>query len=154
MVSSYLPDLFDVSLEILRGKLKPLNIEVVQDHDPSPRLACVASQISQVLLNLLVNAVQAIEAAKRPAGRITITTRRVGDDMLIDVGDNGCGIEPGVLARIFDPFFTTKDVGEGTGLGLSISHNIVMAHSGRIEVETKVGEGTRFQVFLPLNPIS
>jgi len=148
---AHLPDLVDISLEILRGRLKALNIEVAQNHDPSPRLPCVASQVSQVLLNLLVNAVQAIDGAKRTNGRIEVTTRRVGKEMLIEVADNGPGIDPSVLPRIFDPFFTTKDVGEGTGLGLSISHNIVMAHNGRMDVDTKVGEGTRFHVFLPLH---
>src|SRR5262249_28512753 len=84
-----LPDLIENSLEILRGKLKRLNIEVVQDHDAAPRLACVPSQISQVLLNLLVNAVQAIEAAQQPQGRIDIRTRRLADEMLVEIADNG-----------------------------------------------------------------
>jgi signal transduction histidine kinase len=66
------------------------------------------------------------------------------------VSDNGCGIEPDHARRLFDPFFTTKDVGEGTGLGLSISHNIVMAHGGRIQVESRPGQGACFQVYLPL----
>src|SRR5262249_42998104 len=128
-----------------------LNIEVVQDHDAAPRLACVPSQISQVLLNLLVNAVQAIEAAQQPQGRIDIRTRRLADEMLVEIADNGAGIAPEHLAKIFDPFFTTKDVGEGTGLGLSISHNIVMGHGGRIDVDSTPGAGTRFRIYLPLS---
>src|SRR5439155_20788561 len=128
------------------------NIEVVQEHDPVPRVSCVSSQISQVLLNLLVNAVQAIEASGRQHGRIAITTRRYDQQMLVEVADNGCGIAPAHLSKVFDPFFTTKDVGEGTGLGLSISETIVRGHGGRIEVESRLGEGSLFRIVLPLQP--
>jgi PAS domain S-box-containing protein len=146
-----LPDLVETSLEILRGRLRRAGIEVVQDHDPHPRLRCVSSQISQVLLNLLVNAAQAIEAFRKEGGRIVITTRRGDDEMLIEIADNGCGIDPGHLPRLFDPFFTTKDVGEGTGLGLSITHNIVTGHGGRLEVDSQPGAGSCFRIFLPLH---
>jgi PAS domain S-box-containing protein len=146
-----LPDLVESSLEIVRGKLKRHNIEVVQEHDPAPRVSCVHSQISQVFLNLFVNAVQAIEAAKKPSGRITVKTRRLADEMLIEISDTGCGIEPALLPRIFDPFYTTKDVGQGTGLGLSISHNIITGHGGRIDVDSKPGHGTCFRIYLPLS---
>jgi len=70
----------------------------------------------------------------------------------VEIGDNGAGIPPEVLNRIFDPFFTTKPVGKGTGLGLSVSYSIVNKHSGRIEVASEVGKGTRFTVHLPLDP--
>ena len=72
----------------------------------------------------------------------------------ISIVDTGCGIPEENLRRIFDPFFTSKDVGKGTGLGLSVSHGIVEAHGGLIEVESKVGEGSTFRVFLPLTPPS
>ena len=72
--------------------------------------------------------------------------------VVISVVDTGCGIPEKNLRRIFDPFFTSKDVGKGTGLGLSVSHGIIEAHGGLIEVESKVGEGSTFRVFLPLNP--
>lgn len=146
-----IPDLVDNSLEILRGRLRRSGIEVLQEHDPLPRAPCVSSQISQVLLNLLVNAVQAVESERLQGGRIVVRTRRLADEMLIEVEDNGCGIDPGHLPRLFDPFFTTKDVGEGTGLGLSISHNIVTGHGGRLEVRSKLHEGSTFSVFLPLD---
>ncbi len=114
---------------------------------------CVASQISQVVLNLLVNAVQAIEASgTEHGGRIEIVSRPEGDQYLLEIADDGCGIDPDSLPRLFDPFFTTKPVGEGTGLGLSISHGIVTGHGGRIEVTSDPGQGTRFRIFLPLNP--
>lgn len=144
-----IPDLIDSSLEILHGKFKRLGAIVHQDHDANPVVPCVPTQISQVVLNLLVNAFQAIEAANRPGGRIDIRTRR-GDDFVLEVCDNGAGIKPENLPRLFDPFFTTKDVGEGTGLGLSISHHIIEAHGGRIEVESTPGQGTCFRVHLPL----
>jgi two-component system NtrC family sensor kinase len=146
-----IPDLVETSLDILRGRMKRQNIELYKEYDQESTVQCVQTQISQVLLNLLVNALQAIEAAERQAGRITVLTKRIAEDMLIEVGDNGTGIEPEHVAKLFDPFFTTKDVGEGTGLGLSIAHNIIRAHGGRIEVDSQLGVGTRFRIFLPLH---
>jgi two-component system NtrC family sensor kinase len=114
--------------------------------------------IKQVIVNMLVNAQQAIG----DEGRITIRSRRCpepkrpdpGSDAVamveISIIDTGCGIAENDLRRIFDPFFTTKGVGQGTGLGLSVSHGIVKAHGGAIEVDSKVGEGTEFRVYLPL----
>ena len=108
------------------------------------------AQINQVVLNLLVNAMQAIEATGRGAGRIEIETRAQGDEVILEVADDGCGIPEEILPRIFDPFFTTKPVGQGTGLGLAISHGIVADHGGRIEVESTPGRGSRFRMILPV----
>jgi signal transduction histidine kinase len=103
-----------------------------------------------VLLNLLINAVQAVESANRgQAGRIRIGAVQKGDNVIFEVGDNGTGIDPADLPRIFDPFFTRKPIGEGTGLGLAISHGIVSGHGGRIDVDSRPGEGTTFRVVLP-----
>jgi PAS domain S-box-containing protein len=147
-----LPDLFENSLEIIRGRLKRMNVDIQTRYDPNSRLPCVPTQINQVFLNLLVNAQQALEAAARAdGGTITIATKRLADEMVIEVSDTGCGVAPGDLPRLFDPFFTTKDVGEGTGLGLSIAHNIVRGHGGRIEVESQRGQGTTFRIYLPLD---
>ncbi len=147
---TWLPDLVENSVEIIRGRLRRRGIEVELDYDPASRVRCVSTQISQVLLNLMVNALQAIEAAPHiQPGRICVRTRRLAEEMLIEVSDNGCGIDPEHKARLFDPFFTTKDVGEGTGLGLSISHNIVEGHGGRIEVESEPGAGSCFRIYLP-----
>jgi two-component system NtrC family sensor kinase len=146
-----LPDLFENSLEILRGRLKRKSVEIQTNYDADSRISCVQTQINQVFLNLLVNAQQAIETAARPeGGKITIVTKRLDEEMLIAVSDTGCGVDPADLPKLFDPFFTTKDVGEGTGLGLSIAHNIVRGHGGRIEVDSQRGLGTTFRVYLPL----
>jgi PAS domain S-box-containing protein len=147
-----IPDLVESSLDIIRGQLRRKGITVEQNYGEVRKIRCVATQLSQVILNLLVNAVQAIEA--RPGsepGRIKVSTERVGEEVVIEVADNGIGIDAPDVSRLFDPFFTTKPVGEGTGLGLSITHNIVTGHGGRIEVDSRMGAGSRFRVFLPLN---
>lgn len=144
-----LPDLIDSSLEILRGRYRRIGVEVTQEHDPSPRVYGVATQLSQVILNLLVNAYQALESASTPNAAIHIRTQRRGDNLFLEIRDNGPGIRPEHLPRIFDPFFTTKEVGEGTGLGLSISHNIIAAHGGAIDVESAPGQGACFRITLP-----
>jgi PAS domain S-box-containing protein len=147
-----LPDLFENSLEIIRGRLKRRNVEVRTSYDPDSRIHCVQTQLNQVFLNLLVNAQQAIETSACPeGGTISIVTRRQGEEMLIEVSDTGCGIDAADVSKVFDPFFTTKDVGEGTGLGLSIAHNIIRAHGGRIEVDSAPGRGTTFRIHLPLH---
>src|SRR5262249_10522025 len=146
-------DLLTTALEMVQGRLRRRGTEVQLDVGAVPKVPCVASQISQVLLNLLVNAIQAIEEANRPGGGlIRVAIRVQGDDLLIEICDNGCGISPESLPHLFDPFYTTKPVGEGTGLGLSISHGIVTGHGGRIEVDGRRGEGACFRVFLPLKP--
>jgi PAS domain S-box-containing protein len=146
-----IPDLVEASLEIIRGQLRRRGIEVKQHYADKRKILCVSNQLSQVFLNLLVNSMQAIEArGDNQTGWIKITTQSAGDEMLIEVADNGCGINAKDVPRVFDPFFTTKPVGEGTGLGLSITHNIVTGHGGRIEVDSRRGEGCRFRIFLPL----
>jgi len=121
-------------------------IEIVRDFGSLPDLECYPNQINQVFLNILVNAIQAIKGA----GTITIKTRTSGDDVMLSFSDTGTGIAPENLARIFDPGFTTKGVGVGTGLGLSIVYKIIHAHRGRIDVSSKVGEGTTFHITLPV----
>lgn len=145
-----LTDIINSSLEILHGKYKRFGIEVVQEHDGIPRVPCVSTQISQVVLNLLVNAFQAVECYRIEGGKIWVRTRRSQGCLVLEVADNGVGIPPENHARIFDPFFTTKEVGEGTGLGLSISHHIIAGHDGRVEVESSPGAGACFRIYLPL----
>lgn len=114
-----------------------------------PEITCAPSQINQVFLNLVTNATQAMEAGN---GTLTLTTRSDGDGVAVEVADDGKGIAPEVLPKIFDPFFTTKEIGKGTGLGLSVSYKIVQQHGGRITVESQVGAGTKFTVWLPVKP--
>jgi PAS domain S-box-containing protein len=148
---AHLPDIVDMSLDMIRGRLQRRGITVDLDFGPSPKLRCVTTQLGQVMLNLVVNALQAIESTNRPeGGRIRISSRNQNGEMLIEVADNGPGIPPEYLPKLFDPFFTTKPVGEGTGLGLSITHGIITGHGGRIEVDSRLGEGATFRLFLPL----
>jgi len=152
---SLLRDLVVPAVEIIQGQGKRKNIQVIVNDAPEIRLSCVSSQINQVILNLLVNAMHAVESANRPEGGKIVVSTEVRDDMVaIVIGDNGNGIASENLVKLFDPFFTTKPVGEGTGLGLSISHGIVTGHGGRIEVESEVGRGTTFTVLLPRNPVA
>jgi PAS domain S-box-containing protein len=153
METAHLPELVEMGLELIRERLRRRGITVEQDYGPGLRLRCVPTQVGQVLLNLLTNAMQAIESSGHgTAGRIRIAGRLVGSELVVEVEDNGSGINPKDLPQIFDPFFTTKPVGEGTGLGLAITHGIVTGHGGRIEVRSQPGQGTSFRVFLPANP--
>ena len=130
--------------------------EVVSRLEPGlPRVACLPDQMTQLLLNLIVNAAQAIEAKSgRGAtgrGTITVRTRQEDDWIRIDVEDTGVGIPEEVRARVFDPFFTTKALGRGTGQGLAIARRIVVKeHGGTITLESEGGHGTTFTVRIPL----
>jgi two-component system NtrC family sensor kinase len=138
------------AIEMLRGRLDRRNITVAERLGTLPPVSCSPAQLNQVFLNLLVNAMHAIESTHRDDGRIEITTDSENDEIVVEVADNGCGISDEILPQIFDPFFTTKEVGDGTGLGLSITHSMVQDHGGRLEVESAPGQGTRFRVFLPV----
>jgi PAS domain S-box-containing protein len=121
--------------------------------DAIPLVICNVGEVNQVFLNLIVNAAHAIEESGKDAstGRITITTGTCGDNVVISVADNGCGIPEAQLEKIFDPFFTTKPVGRGTGQGLAIARSIIAEkHGGNIDVESVVGRGTRFILRLPI----
>ncbi len=118
-----------------------------------PSVVCNIGELNQVFLNLIVNAAHAIASAGRDVatGRIVVRTRNSGTDVVIEIEDNGCGIEPQHLDKIYDPFFTTKEVGQGTGQGLAIARSIVVdRHGGSISVDSKPGTGTRFMITLPV----
>ncbi|WP_409077849.1 ATP-binding protein [Pseudomonas sp. FW305-28] len=136
----------DSTLNIVANEIK-YKADVVKEYTPLPEVECLPSQINQVIMNLIVNAAQAIGPE-----RGTITLRNgVGEETVwIEVADNGSGIPPETLQKIFDPFFTTKPIGQGTGLGLSLSYGIVKKHNGEITVRSEVGVGTTFRVELPL----
>ncbi len=109
-----------------------------------------ANQIEQVLLNLFMNAGDAME--EEGGGTLTVTTDFIDGSVRIRSTDTGCGIPEDVKERIFNPFFTTKPVGKGTGLGLSVSYGIIKEHNGEITVDSEVGRGTSFTVKIPLAP--
>ncbi len=153
MEAARILDLVESALEVIRGRLKRHRIELVVEHGEIPPVVCVPSQIGQVILNLLINATQAIEARGRAeGGAIRFTSHKEGDFAVLSVSDDGCGIAADDIPKLFDPSFTTKPVGEGTGLGLAISHGIISGHRGRIDVESCPGAGSCFRVFLPLKP--
>ena len=123
-----------------------------------PLIPCYLNDINQVVLNLIVNAAHAIKdklsESENNLGKITISSRMMGDSVEIRISDTGMGIPEEIRPRIFDPFFTTKEVGLGTGQGLSIAHTIIVKkHQGTIDFETEAGEGTTFIIRLPLESI-
>jgi two-component system NtrC family sensor kinase len=151
------------TLHIINNELK-YRAELVREYGELPEVECIASQINQVILNLVINAAQACSGADAGAqdpniGTITIRTGAnleanpaampAGGSVWFEVADTGCGIAAENLPRLFEPFFTTKPPGQGTGLGLSVTYGIVQAHGGEIEVRSEVGRGTCFRVTLP-----
>jgi two-component system NtrC family sensor kinase len=137
----------DNTLMLIRGSL-PERVEVKTNYGELPPVVCQITRLNQVFLNLLNNAVQAIEGS----GTIHILTRQLDEtNVEVQIRDTGNGMDAQTKQRIFEPFFTTKSVGEGTGLGLSISYGIIKQHQGQIEVDSKPGEGATFRIILPIH---
>jgi len=135
-------------LNFLESRCAKAGIELVRSLEPDlPDISADPSQLQQVLVNLVVNAIQASPSG----GKLTIETHRGPDCVALAVRDTGTGMTEEVKSKIFTPFFTTKDVDEGTGLGLAVVHGIVTSHRGIIHVDSEVGRGSRFEVQLPLN---
>jgi PAS domain S-box-containing protein len=132
--------------------------DLLTDFDPDiPTLLCLADDLTQVFLNVIVNAAHAVADAVnlglRERGTITITTRKEGDEAEIRIADTGTGIPAGIQSKVFDLFFTTKEPGRGTGQGLAHAHSVVVdKHGGSIRFETKEGAGTTFIIRLPICP--
>ncbi|MCK4752900.1 MAG: PAS domain-containing sensor histidine kinase [Planctomycetes bacterium] len=123
-------------------------VELVRELSPDmPEITADKAQLNQLLVNLVVNALQSMPEG----GNITIQTQFHDRNVLLIVEDTGCGMSNEVIEQIFIPFFTTKDVGHGTGLGLPVVHGIVTAHGGSIDVKSKPGCGTRFEIRIPLD---
>jgi signal transduction histidine kinase len=154
----------DSTLMILQNRLKTKpeypDIQVIKEYGDLPLVQCYAGQLNQVFMNILSNAIDAIEESnkERPLydiiaipSSIRINTSINTDSAVITISDNGLGISEDILSKIFDPFFTTKAVGKGTGLGLSISYQIVtMKHGGKLWCESIPKQGTKFVIELPI----
>ncbi|RPI53388.1 MAG: histidine kinase, partial [Chloroflexi bacterium] len=144
-----LNELLQESLLLVRQRLENHGITIREQYEPGlPRPVVDVSRMKQVFLNLCINALQAMPLG----GTLTVRSVRSGTGVAAFFVDTGEGIPAENLARIFEPFFTTRPVDEGTGLGLSVSLGIVQAHGGRIEVQSEVGSGSTFVVWLPLEP--
>jgi signal transduction histidine kinase/CheY-like chemotaxis protein len=149
-----LPSLVDAVLTALKNDCKHAKVTLVREFDAVQPVVCEPGAISQVLINLLYNALDAIHPN---AGTLTVRIKQQGPYVAIAVQDTGCGIAPDILHTIFEPFMTTKTdrrnkLHGGTGLGLSVSHGIVANHGGYIDVESEHGKGSTFTVYLPITP--
>lgn len=156
---SYVTESVWQQADLIKGLNSTLNImnhdikykaKLVLDLQALPLVECIPSQINQVFLNIVVNACQAIENK----GVITIKSEQINDNVCISIKDNGIGIDEESSAHLFEPFYTTKPVGVGTGLGLSISYGIIHAHHGRLEVDSKINQGTMFKIYLPIKQVT
>jgi signal transduction histidine kinase len=136
----------DSTLNIFADEVRS-RADVIKEYGTIPEIECLPSQLNQVVMNLVVNAADAIGVER---GEIIVRTGADGDHVWIEVADAGAGIAGGNLSRIFDPFFTTKPVGQGSGLGLSVCYGIVRKHHGRIDVRSEIGKGTIFRIELPV----
>lgn len=144
-----LPAEIDTVLNILHNKIKN-KAEIHKEYmDNVPKVEAFGGQLNQVFMNILDNAVGAME--KNGDIWIRINTDKDNTNMIIEVEDNGAGMDEETQRKVFDPFFTTKPVGKGTGLGMSITYKIIKNHQGDIKVESKKGQGTKFTITLPLN---
>jgi two-component system NtrC family sensor kinase len=138
--------LVEKSLHLVRIKADKKNVLIdFKRHDEVPRIKVDGHQIEQVCVNILLNAIDAVE----PGGRVRVESEFSGAFVAIRFIDTGSGVEPHIIGKIFDPFFTTKGVGKGTGLGLSLSYGIVKNHGGTITVANGEEGGTVFTVMLP-----
>jgi two-component system NtrC family sensor kinase len=142
------------TLVVARNEYKYV-ADLETDFGEIPLVTCLAGEINQALLNIVVNAAHAIADVVKGTdkkGRITIRTRLSGDTVVVSVSDDGGGIPEAIRDRIFDPFFTTKEVGRGTGQGLSIARSVVFEkHGGKLTFETEMGKGTTFFIHLPID---
>jgi signal transduction histidine kinase len=150
-------DGIDTTLMILHNRIKVRSsspeIEIIRDYGELPHVECYSGQLNQVFMNLLANAIDALEEKRerRETTSITISTRRVAENRVrISIADNGLGMEAAVRDKIFNPFFTTKPIGKGTGMGLAIAYSIVVEkHNGSLVCLSQPGQGTEFVIEIP-----
>lgn len=138
-------EVIETSLRLVSSEIK-YKCDIKKDLEPLPAIACKPGEISQVIMNLLINACDAIEET----GTICIASYASENSVYVDVSDTGAGISDEELLKLFDPFYTTKDIGKGTGLGLSICQAIIQRHGGEIHVRSNIGVGTTFTICLPI----
>jgi two-component system, NtrC family, sensor kinase len=141
----------DNTLLILNHRCK--HIELVRKYGDLPLVECYPAQLNQVFMNIISNAIDALEADRESEGYsqiYIITEKTTSNYITVTIGDNGPGIPDAIKAKLFDPFFTTKPEGKGTGLGLSISYQIIERHKGKIQVRSQPGKGTEFAIALPI----
>ena len=162
-----LHDGIDSTIVILQHRLKAQpnssGIQIIRDYGELPDVECYPSQLNQVFMNLLSNAIDALESSTTHNPTITIRTSAIAKSLperttlggvTISIADNADGIPESIQTKLFDPFFTTKPIGKGTGLGLSISHQIITEkHQGKIEFYSTVGQGTEFAVQIPMKQV-
>jgi len=136
----------DSTLNVVNNEIK-YKAKVIKEYGDLPDIECIASQLNQVFMNLLVNAAHAIE----DQGSITIRTGKNDNETVwVQISDTGSGIKKENINKLFEPFFTTKPVGQGTGLGLSLSYGIIQKHGGHIDVQSEINKGTKFTITLPI----
>jgi signal transduction histidine kinase len=139
-------DVIERAIELAAFSTERKGIDIEKDLNPSlPPVMADFDQLQQVSINLITNAIQAMPEG----GRLTLRTSSDGDNLKIEVQDTGQGIPKENMRRLFTPFFTTKEKGKGVGLGLAVAYGIIQRHKGRIEVQSKEGEGTTFTIYLP-----
>ena len=158
---------------ILQSRLKAQsshsNIEVIKEYGKLPEIYCYPGQLNQVFMNILTNAIDALEEQIGQRGwstentnknifkafKIHISTEVIDNKWVsVTIADNGGGIKKEIIPKLFDPFFTTKEVGKGTGLGLSVSHQIIVEkHGGKLICNSVLGEGTQFLILIPINSV-
>lgn len=140
----------DNTLMILNHRLKQ-GVKIVKQYNKIPPIHCYPAQLNQVFMNIIMNALDAMESEKSLDPTIKLAISKVNKaEIQVRIQDNGPGIPPEVKPKIFDPFFTTKPVGQGTGIGLGICFQIIEQHNGKIEVSSEVGQGTEFVITLPI----
>ncbi|MCH6235766.1 ATP-binding protein [Cognataquiflexum rubidum] len=153
-LNALIQEYVNLSFHGMRAGKNPINVDIILDLDPEIKeVSLIKEDFSRVIINLCNNAFDAMKSVKTVhTASLRVRTKKQGDKITIEVSDNGPGIPDDIKDKILQPFFTTKKGTEGTGLGLSITHDIVKAHGGELRVETKVGEGTDFQILLPFYP--
>ena len=139
----------EIALKLLGPKLK--NVLVTQNLQPVPKIIFNSGELNQVLINILVNAIQACEYMTNHTSKIGVDLTQVNDEILLNVTDNGCGMSEEVQQRIFDAFYTTKPVGTGTGIGMSIVLQILEQHDAKIVVKSELNKGTSIQIYFPIS---